>query len=73
MKTYSTRFEAIQAEIVEPIEASGIVADAREEFDIGAITDRVIEFIPGEGLRLGSYACKVDEAEFWAIVQENAR
>lgn len=66
MTRYSTRTDAVQAEIIDPIEASGIVENAWESFDIHAIEDRVLADA------LNGYAIKVDAEEFWAIVEENA-
>lgn len=63
-QTYSTRNEAIQSEIMEPIEAGEASAD---EFDIEAIAVAVLaDYSDG-------YACKVDAETFWAIVAEHAR
>lgn len=66
MSTYTTRNEAIEREIVEPIE-NGDVADARTEFDIDAIADAVL------GDYSEGYACQVEIDEFWQIVMEHAR
>lgn len=62
---YSTRSEAIQREIIEPLEASSMVADAHESFDIDAIADDVL------GRYEDGYAVTVDEETFWASVAEN--
>ena len=59
-KTYTTRNEAIEREIVE---ALGEYADG---FDIEAIAERVIE---SRGDCTGFY-CTVTSDEFWAIVPE---
>lgn len=65
-RKYSTRDEAIFREIIEPIE-HGDVDDARAEFDIAEIAEKVLgDFDEG-------YACKVTVDEFWKIVEENAR
>jgi hypothetical protein len=64
---YTTRDEAIQREIIDPIEASGEVTDARAEYDIEAIADEVL------GDYAAGYAPKVDADEFWAIVERHAR
>lgn len=64
--TYTTRTEAIQAEILDPISA-GAVDDAVAEYDIDAIAAEVI------GDYSQGYACQVDEAAFWAIVEKHAR
>lgn len=62
MSTYSTRDEAIEREIIAPIEASGVVADARAEYDVDAIADAVL------GDYDDGYACIVDDDDFWAVV-----
>lgn len=64
---YTTRDEAIQREIIDPIEASGEVADARAEFDVDAIADEVL------GDYEAGYASRVDADEFWRIVERHAR
>lgn len=65
-RTYSTRSEAITREIVEPIEA-GDVTDAYAAYDIDAIADKVLcDYEDG-------YMLKVEEPEFWRIVEENAK
>ena len=62
-RTYTTRTEAIEREIIEVIKAGEVVS---EEYNIEAIADAVIgDFEDG-------YAIKVDETEFWEIVAENA-
>jgi len=66
-QTYATRAEAIEREIIEPIEASGEVRDARAEFDIDAIAAEVL------GDYADGYACLVDADEFWRIVERHAR
>ena len=67
MHTYTSRNEVIAHQIVEPIESSGVVADAYAEFDIDAIADAVL------GDYTEGYAQKVDADEFWTIVMDNAR
>ena len=64
---YSSRDEAIQRAIIDPIEASGEVRDASAEFDIDAIADEVL------GDYADGYAPKVDLDEFWRIVERHAR
>lgn len=65
MTTFSTRNEAVDY-IVNSIEASGAVADARAEYDIDAIADAVIGDYP-------TYEISEDDpAEFWALVEANA-
>lgn len=59
--TYSTRYEAIEREIVEPLKV-GVIPNARAEFDIDAIADEVL------GDHEDGYACMVDDDSFWEIV-----
>lgn len=66
MAIYSNRNEAITREIVEPIQ-NGDVTDAYEAHDVDAIADKVI------GDYEDGFTCKVDESEFWAIVEEHAK
>lgn len=61
-KTYSTRDEAIEREIVDAIEA-GVVIDARVEYDVDAIADEVL------GDYDDGFACMVDHDVFWASVE----
>lgn len=76
---YTTREDAIYWEIVTPIEASGVVADARSEFDVEAIADRVIVFDEGYDFRADVYRlnwqgfyCVVDPEAFWKLVAAHA-
>lgn len=63
MNTYTTRNEAIEAEIITPL---GEFAD---EYDIDAIADEVLT-TTGEGV---DYGFTIDEdADFWAIVEKHA-
>lgn len=62
-RTYSTRSEAIYREIIEAIEAGDAT---REEYDIDAIADAVL------GDYEDGFALKVEEPDFWRIVEENA-
>lgn len=65
MTTFSTRNEAVDY-IVNSIEASGAVADARAEYDIDAIADAVIGDYP-------TYEIGEDDPDaFWALVEANA-
>lgn len=61
-KTYTTRTEAIEREIIEVIEAGDATID---EYNVDAIADAVI------GDYEDGYALKVDEGEFWGIVADN--
>ena len=61
-RTYTTRTEAIDHEIIEAIEAGDANAT---EYNIDAIASQVI------GDYEDGFALKVDESEFWGIVAEN--
>jgi len=61
--THIFRDDAIECEIIEPIEASGVIPDARAEFDIEAIANEVI------GVLKDGFACMVDPERFWEIVE----
>ena len=63
--TYTTRDEAIEREIIDPIEASGIAS--RDEYDIDAIAAEVL------GDYDAGFASQVDADEFWDIVARNAK
>jgi antitoxin (DNA-binding transcriptional repressor) of toxin-antitoxin stability system len=65
VNTYATRTDAIEAEIIIPIEASG--GATRDEYDIEAIAEAVL------GDHDTGYACTVDTDTFWSIVAANAR
>lgn len=62
---HTTRTEAIEREIIVPIEA-GDVDDARAEFDVDAIADEVL------GDYEQGYACMVDPERFWEIVEAHS-
>lgn len=67
-RRYSTRDEAIEWEIIDPIEAGGVVPDARAEFDIDAIADEVLgDYEDGFASRV------VDHDTFWAIVEKHEK
>jgi predicted Zn-ribbon and HTH transcriptional regulator len=61
---YVTRKEAIDREIVEPIEAGEATAD---QYDIDAIADAVL------GDYEQGFACIVDHDEFWIAVERYAK
>lgn len=63
MNTYTTRTEAIDREIIQPIENGDATA---AEFDIDAIADEVL------GTHEQGYALQVDETDFWTIVEKHA-
>ena len=66
---YATRTEAVEREIIEPIEASVVVADARADYDVDAIADKVLVFDD----HLHGFILTVDTDEFWLTVSANAR
>lgn len=63
--TYTTRDEAIQREIVDPILAGEV--DSVDEYDVEAIASQVLGSF-GDG-----FACVATHDEFWSIVQANAQ
>ena len=79
MKVYETRDEAVLREVVEPIEATGVVKDAYEHCDVDAIADAVVVFCAGRDGNCG--VCQrrrsgyvVDGAvDFWAVVEQHER
>ncbi|MGO4984976.1 hypothetical protein, partial [Collinsella sp. Sow4_E3] len=62
--TYSTKNEAIAAEVIAVINSG--MADA-DDYDVDAIADEVLGDY-GDG-----YALQVEDADFWAIVAKHAR
>jgi len=65
MTTYYTTFnEAVQREIIEPIEAGDAT---RDDFDIETIADETIVYC-SRGYYLDD---DLDHDEFWSIVWEN--
>ena len=64
MTRYTTRNEAIEREIIEPIEAGEAT---RDEYDIDAIAGAVL------GTYAEGYALTVDADEFWEIVARHAK
>lgn len=62
--TYTTRGEAIEREIIEVIEAGDA---SRDGYDIDAIADAVI------GDYEDGFTIRVNEADFWGIVADNAK
>ena len=61
-RTYTTRTEAINREIIEPLQASGYPVT---DWDTDTIADKVLS-----GHEDG-YALKVTDAEFWEIVAQH--
>lgn len=70
MNVYTTRTEAIQAEIIDPIEASGVASAA--EFDIEMIADLVLEYDSINGREGFIVKREIDHDEFWQIVERHA-
>lgn len=82
MKTYATRADAIEAEVVAPIEA-GHVDSARAEYEVDAIGDQVLYFhdaydedsdtyrLDQQGYRLKPDF--LDPEEFWTVVKAHAK
>lgn len=64
-KVYTTRTEAITREIIEAIEATGVVEDAHAGYDIDAIADEVL------GDYEDGYAPTVTHDEFWDAVAKH--
>lgn len=74
---YTTRADAIYLEIVEPIQASGVVADAYAEYDVDEIADELLiwdDAYDAETRTInlnqqGYYIRKEEEpGEFWDVV-----
>lgn len=64
MRSYVTRYDAVQTEIVEPIGVSPAVEDPFREYDIEAIADETIGTDGG-----GCYYMMADAELFWRIVE----
>jgi len=67
MTVYTTREEAIEHIIIKPIESSGLVDDARAEYDIPAIADAIL------GDADQGYASQVPPDKFWQIVEKHSK
>ncbi|MCI1901841.1 MAG: hypothetical protein LKI93_03830 [Bifidobacteriaceae bacterium] len=71
---YSTLNEAIQAEIADSIEATGVAQAS--EYDIDAIADKLIlqkADIDENGVQHGNVWYELDESQdFWQVVEDNA-
>lgn len=63
---YSTRDEFIDREIIAAIEASGVIRDARRDYDVDAIADEVID---SEMRGPNPVFFQRPDVDFWAIVQ----
>ena len=66
MSNFTTRTDATDA-VVAAIEATGVVPNAWDEYDVDAIVDEAY------GATESGYALRVDRADFWQIVERNAR
>lgn len=67
LKSYATLEDAVQCEIIAPIEATGIVKDARTAYDIDALAQILItlrDYPHGKS----RFVCAVDEDPFWRVV-----
>ena len=74
--TYTTKTEAIEREIIEPL------GDYANEYMINAIADEVLEWVDGRGanpdhpnaiwLPAQGFRLAVDTDEFWEVVQRHA-
>ena len=74
--TYTTRTEAIECEVIEPL------GEYANEFMINAIADEVLEWVDGRGanpdhpnaiwLPAQGFRLAVDTDEFWEVVQRHA-
>ncbi|EKF22969.1 hypothetical protein C731_2972 [Mycolicibacterium hassiacum DSM 44199] len=65
---HTTRAEAIQREIIEPIEAAGPDVARAEDYDIEAIADAVLDTD-----ERGRWHLAVDSDEFWRVVERHQR
>lgn len=69
--TYTTLDEAILREVIEPIEASGEVADARAAYDVHAITGAVMRVRRNDDGNTFGFFCAASVDEFWETVAAN--
>lgn len=68
MTSYTTKQDAIQAEIIDVIESTGVAT--ADEYDIEAIADQVLTS-EGDGVE---YRITANEAVcFWAVVEMAAK
>lgn len=65
-RTYSSRREAIQREIIEPI-AAGDIDNVDDEYDVEALADDVLT-----DYNLG-FQCRVTDEDFWMLVEAHRR
>lgn len=77
-RIYSTRTEAIQAEIIDAIEATGVVRTAYHDYEIDAIAAECIVdivCIDENGVQIGNIEYMmnpdIDSDKFWDIVQQH--
>lgn len=83
---YSTRPDAVQAEIINPIEASGVVEDASAEYDTEGIADAIlvwddaydedqhVHHLDRQGYRVRPEYLDAPDgvASFWDLVERHA-
>lgn len=69
-RSYATKDDAMYREVIEPIEASGVVESAADEFDVEAIFDETVTFDSG---RQQFVPTAEDPEEFWASVARHAK
>lgn len=71
---YAARDDAVDWEVIRPIEASGVVTDARAEFDVDAIADAVLTDT-GRGWKAGQEFADAETGAdaFWNVVEQNIR
>ena len=69
IRLYESIDEAIQREIIEPIE-NGAVSDVASEFDIDAIAEAVLEGQTDENGRY--YIAPKEDVDFWDVVEKAA-
>lgn len=74
---YTTFDEAVDREIVEPIESGGVVEDAYAEYDIDKIADEVLVWNVNPNrprcLNVQGFSSVVTPDEFWEIVQRHEK
>lgn len=75
MTIYTTRTDAIRSEIIDPIEASGIVTNAFAAYDLDQIANAIIAFEDAydadtntHQLNQQGYYCTCRPDEFWEII-----
>ncbi len=75
MNLYTTRSEAIEREIIEPLQAQqDVTGPIDDAFDIDAIADETITMFITDG-RMVTYCLSADiyPSKFWEIVEKHTR